>query len=236
MAKGQRKPTLIGQRFGRLTIIGEVLHPSNGAYAFIGRCDCGGETVSKRWHLEKGHTTSCGCKVKEVAGRLAFRHGMHKSRTYISWQRMNQRCNDPNTPYYHRYGGRGIKVCDRWRSSFENFFADMGERPEGKTLDRYPDNDGNYEPSNCRWATPKEQYHNSTSSKEYRAVKWEERAEQFAAKAREETRQGKLNESARSTANYLGCTMHMLKNGETPELLAQLAGLTEAFAEARART
>jgi len=70
---------------------------------------------------------------------------------------MKQRCRNKNAPDYHRYGGRGIAICDRWLNSFENFLADMGERPSGMTLDRYPEKDGNYEPGNCRWATPKQQ-------------------------------------------------------------------------------
>jgi hypothetical protein len=77
--------------------------------------------------------------------------------THISWSCMITRCTNPNTRHYPRYGGRGIAVCDRWRNSFENFLADMGERPDGTTLDRYPNRDGNYEPGNCRWATAKEQ-------------------------------------------------------------------------------
>jgi hypothetical protein len=77
---------------------------------------------------------------------------------------MKQRCNDPKHRYFKNYGGRGIKICERW-NSFENFLADMGERPEGMTLDRYPDNDGNYEMGNCRWATPKQQANNCRKRK-----------------------------------------------------------------------
>jgi hypothetical protein len=84
--------------------------------------------------------------------------------TQRSWDRMKQRCNDPKRTEYPRYGGRGIKVCDRWNESFDAFLADMGERPPGKTLDRWPNPDGHYEPGNCRWATPLEQRHNQSST------------------------------------------------------------------------
>lgn len=76
---------------------------------------------------------------------------------------MKSRCNNPNVRYFHLWGGRGIKVCDRWQNDFSAFLADMGERPPGTTLDRYPNPDGNYEPGNCRWATPKEQADNKSS-------------------------------------------------------------------------
>lgn len=92
-------------------------------------------------------------------------HGHSGTSLYKTWERMRQRCHNPNSNSYGNYGGRGIVVCERWLSSFENFLADMGERPEGKTLDRYPDNDGNYEPGNCRWATNAEQKRNTRRTK-----------------------------------------------------------------------
>lgn len=86
-----------------------------------------------------------------------------RSRTYNSWRAMKHRCLNPNYVNYHRWGGRGITINDKWLHSFKNFLSDMGVRPEGKTLDRYPDPNGNYEPGNCRWATPKEQANNKDS-------------------------------------------------------------------------
>lgn len=98
--------------------------------------------------------------------KFSTKHGHYvgdkPSPTYSSWHAMMQRCTKPNSISWKRYGGRGIKVCKRWRDSFENFLADMGERPAGKTLDRFPNNDGNYEPGNCRWGTAHEQHRGHT--------------------------------------------------------------------------
>ena len=119
-------------------------------------CDCGVEIYVTSGNLREGKTKSCGC-LQPHHGH-APRNGK-TSPTYVSWYCMIQRCTNKNLVQFDDYGGRGIAVCARWKD-FRNFLADMGDRPAGKSLDRFPNNDGNYEPNNCRWATSSEQNKN----------------------------------------------------------------------------
>jgi hypothetical protein len=157
---------LTGQRFGCLVALRPNGRDRHDHPLWLCLCNCGQEHTTLRGSLLSGRTQSCGCLSRErkpppnrrTHGEAITSSGK-ASPTYISWQRMKQRCLDPNTPYFKKWGGRGIEVGDRWRDSFEAFRADMGERPHGMTLDRV-DNDGNYEPGNCRWATASEQIKN----------------------------------------------------------------------------
>jgi hypothetical protein len=157
--------TTVGTRFNFLTITGNPYRKPGGTVWYVECCcDCGTTKDLICKHIVSGHTKSCGCfnlKMERV-GRVT--HGQSKTGTYRSWTAMQTRCHNPNSKYYAQYGGRGIKVCDRWRSSFEDFLADMGERPEGMTLDRFPNVDGDYEPGNCRWATTEQQANNRQDS------------------------------------------------------------------------
>ena len=160
---GKRIPLSPGDRFGRLVVIERVPSAYNPRY--LCRCDCGRQLEVFGGNLRSGNSRSCGCLQRELLSAQRTTHGMsaRDNRTYTTWLAMKGRCFNPHDGHHYRlYGERGITVCDRWLGpdGFANFLADMGERPDGMTLDRYPDPDGNYEPGNCRWATPAEQGRN----------------------------------------------------------------------------
>lgn len=162
---------LTGQKFGRLTVLHACGFDPRKNSLWRVHCHCGGEVIVKGYRLRFGETRSCGCLQRESARKTGARNTTHghrihdvRSPTYESWSGMLARCYRMTHKRYADYGGRGIAVCPGWRQSFVKFIRDMGERPSGLTLDR-KDNDGNYEPGNCRWATPRQQRHNRRDSK-----------------------------------------------------------------------
>ena len=174
------KPTP-GERFGRLTIVEEVQRASSGKRRFLCRCDCATEIVVFGFSLTSvtRPTKSCGCLQTEkaveanVGNEYRLIHGDARNDNiapeYKTWTGMIGRCENPNSTSFKYYGARGIKVCQRWRESYAAFLADMGKRPScDYSIDRFPNNDGDYEPRNCRWATDKEQNQNRRPSTKWR--------------------------------------------------------------------
>lgn len=154
-----RLKDMTGKIFGRLTVIGRA--QDNRAEArWICLCDCGQQTKTAGSQLRLGRTQSCGCLNADNMRAKMTTHGKRDTDTYRIWTQMLTRTRNKNYRKYEDYGGRGIQVCERWLT-FENFLTDMGERPDGMSIDRYPDNNGNYEPGNCRWATLSQQARNT---------------------------------------------------------------------------
>lgn len=158
----------VGDSFGRLTVLVASSGIKNRAHMALFRCDCGAEKEIAKSNVFLGKSKSCGCLSKEVTGDRARTHGMSKTKEYQTWSRMWSRCINPIVDRYPRYGGRGIKVCDRWKK-FELFYEDMGPIPSPSHSIGRIDNDGNYEPSNCRWETPEQQCSNTSVT---RIVEW----------------------------------------------------------------
>jgi hypothetical protein len=151
---------LIGKNFGRWHVNARLGRTAtNPAVHWHCTCTCGNSGAVPTRSLVSGASRSCGCLATQLAtnSKHNFKHGQSKSPAYVSWLGAKQRCFYEKHKQFKDYGGRGITMCDRWRDSFEEFLADMGPRPAGTTLDRYPNVNGNYEPGNCRWATPIEQ-------------------------------------------------------------------------------
>lgn len=156
---------LSGLKIGKLTVLNKIGikdYCKKKVMFYLCQCECGNLKEINQLHLvRKVPTRSCGCLLKDIGKIMAKPNRRLDGKItteYKIWQGMRQRCNNPNDSKYYLYGGKGIKVCERWDNSFDDFFQDMGKRPSLKhSLDRFPDKDGNYEPLNCRWATDMEQ-------------------------------------------------------------------------------
>lgn len=151
-----------GMIFCRWTVLREDGRDKRGEVLWRCRCKCGNESRITSSSLRSGNSRSCGCILKDHPPKKT--HGASNTKLYQVWKGMIRRCENKNTRHYNDYGGRGISVCERWRHSFENFINDMGPRPEGYSIER-KDNNGNYEPLNCIWASSKDQNNNTRNNR-----------------------------------------------------------------------
>lgn len=196
-----RYKDISGQKFGRLLALWPAGRSGKEEKIFWScQCDCGNIVLATCDSLRRKNTKSCGCYRDELIVTLSRTHGQssqkHKASEYRTWINMKTRCYNDKYPEYFLYGGRNIALCDRWRDSFENFYADMGPKPEPKrkySIDRI-NNNGNYEPGNCRWATSREQNNNRRSN---RLITYQNRTQTLSQWAEE------LNIDIKILWNYL---------------------------------
>lgn len=158
-----RPINIAGRRFGRLVALERIGHTAHGHAAWKCRCDCGTEIVASRGNLRAGTTRSCGCLKREVTGARSRTHAMSDTPTWNSWRAMVERCTNPNNIGFRLYGAKGITVHPPWRF-FANFLRDVGERPDGMSLDRIDGSRG-YEPGNVRWADMRRQQRNRANNR-----------------------------------------------------------------------
>lgn len=156
---------LVGQKFHRLIVISRAENNKYNKIKWHCMCICGKKCIVIGSNLKNGFSRSCGCLRKEITKKRRIIHGCYKTSEYRTWRHILSRCKNPNVSSYKNYGGRGIRVCQSWDSSFKAFLEDMGFKPTPRhTIERI-NNDGNYEPSNCRWLPQPQQAHNRRNNK-----------------------------------------------------------------------
>lgn len=159
------KIDLVGKRFGKLVALELAEINRHRQAKWKCKCDCGRTTITLRTALTQGRTRSCGCLWRAKISKGNPKHGYAGTSIYQLWGSMIERCTNPKSTSFENYGGRGITVCKRWKS-FVNFFADMGEKPAGRMLER-KNNDGDYSPDNCVWVTRSEQNRNTRRTRRF---------------------------------------------------------------------